>query len=145
MNKRITRERTGQHHLPFHRNSVLILLDSLNALFKGQQTMIGAEAFTEVETSYRELFARATATFQKAIYLGSASAKFWSIPESKEFDRASQHISTLACAAGVWVMGSETLLENLTTCRRAADHWHFACVRQQDYGAVHLCNASFTA
>ena len=59
---------------------MLILLDSLNAVLKGQQAMIGAEAFTEVESSYRELFARAIATFQKVIYLGPAPAKFWSIP-----------------------------------------------------------------
>ena len=65
----------GIHQLSFDRGSALVIFDSLSALFGRSRTVIPYNAFASVEASYRELFARATAAWQRVVYLSSANAK----------------------------------------------------------------------
>ena len=116
----------------------MVIFDSLGALLGLGRQGISDAAFASIEDSYKELFERATAAWQRVVFLSGVDAELWHIQDLDRLDHCSSRIRACARTYGIVVLASEDFLSIPEAYRRPGDPWHFACTRANDDGAAQL-------
>ena len=98
-------------HQPSFARSALALRGPLSTLVGLGEQGIPTTAIASTEASYRELTARATAAWWKALRLSFADAEFWRIRDMGRFGNCLAPIRAGARSATVWVPPSEDFRE----------------------------------